>query len=107
MARLFGLAVEQARAAIRDAGKDDTRFDGYTGHGNRHTFAGRLVMAGVGARTLQVLGGWKTLRTVGRYSHLHPDYLRAAVERLVAPAQPESSRKVNTEPAIAAMAVVS
>ena len=54
--------------------------DGYTWHGNRHTFASRLVMAGVDLRAVQELGGWKTLM---RYGHLSPEHLRSAVERLV------------------------
>ena len=37
-------------------------------------------------RTVQELGGWRTLSMVQRYSHLAPERLAAAVERLVAPA---------------------
>ncbi len=37
-------------------------------------------MAGVDLRTVQDLGGWRTLQ---RYAHLAPDHLQAAVERLV------------------------
>jgi site-specific recombinase XerD len=59
---------------------------GYTWHCNRHTFASRLVMAGVDLRAIQMLGGWQDLKMVARYSHLSPDHLRAAVERLVSPA---------------------
>jgi len=45
-------------------------------------FASRLVMAGMDLLTVQRLGGWRTLAMVQRYSHLAPDHLRAAVERL-------------------------
>lgn len=79
----LGQAVERARAALRDDGKDTDRLDGYSWHGNRHTFASRLVMAGVDLRTVQELGGWRTLAMVLRYSHLAPAHLHAAVERLV------------------------
>ena len=65
------------------AKKDGSRLDGYTWHCNRHTFASRLIMAGVDPRTVQVLGGWRTLAMVQRYSHLAPAHLREAVERLV------------------------
>jgi site-specific recombinase XerD len=82
-ARLFEKAVQRAQAALRDAGKDAGRLDGYTWHGNRHTFASRLVMAGVDPRTVQELGGWKTLAMVQRYTHLAPSRLADAVERLV------------------------
>ncbi len=50
--RFFPKAVERAQTALRDAGKDASRLDGYTWHGNRHTFASRLVMAGVDLRTI-------------------------------------------------------
>jgi site-specific recombinase XerD len=57
------------------------RTRGYT-HCNRHTFASRLVMAGVDLLTVQRLGGWRTVGMVTRYAHLAPHHLRAAVERL-------------------------
>jgi integrase len=82
VARAFAQAVGRAQKALRAAGKDASRLDGYTWHGNRHTFASRLVMAGVDLRTVQELGGWKTLG-MERYAHLAPSHLQAAVERLV------------------------
>ncbi len=81
--KFFPKAVERAQAALWQAGKDANRLAGYTWHCNRHTFASRLVMVGVDLRTVQVLGGWRTLAMVQRYSHLAPDHLREAVERLV------------------------
>ncbi len=81
--KFFPKAVERAHAALTAAGKDASRLDGYTWHGNRHTFASRLVMAGVDLRTVQELGGWRTLGMVQRYAHLAPAHLHAAVERLV------------------------
>src|SRR3989449_589980 len=83
VARAFSQAVSRAQTALRVAGKDATHLDGYTWHGNRHSFASRLVMAGVDLRTVQELGGWKTLSMVQRYAHLAPGHLQAAVERLV------------------------
>ena len=70
--------------SLAAAGKDTSRLQGYTWHGNRHTFASRLVMAGVDLRTAQELGGWKTLGMVQRYAHLAPEGLAAAVEKPVA-----------------------
>lgn len=90
--KFFPKAVERAQTALRAAGKGASRLDGYTWHGNRHTFASRLVMAGVDARTVQELGGWRTLAMVQRYAHLAPEHLHAAVERLVAPAVSELAR---------------
>ncbi len=51
-------------------------------HTLRHTFASRLVMAGVDLLTVKALGGWNRLEMVERYSHLAPAHKRAAVERL-------------------------
>jgi integrase len=86
-------AVDRAQAALREAGKDASRLDGFTWHGCRHTFASRLAMAGVDLRTIQELGGWKTLSMVQRYSHLSSAHLAAAVERLVPTSgAPELSR---------------
>jgi site-specific recombinase XerD len=82
--KFFPRAVERAQTALKEAGKDATRLEGYTWHCNRHTFASRLVMAGVDLRTVQALGGWRSLAMVQRYAHLSEDHLRAAVERLVA-----------------------
>ena len=59
----------------------------FTWHGNRHTFAPRLAMAGVDPLTIKEVGGWRTLGMVQRYAHLGPDHLHAAVERLVMPQQ--------------------
>jgi len=89
----FPAAVLRAQDALRKAGQEAGRLEGYTWHCNRHTFASRLVMAGVDLRAVQVLGGWQDLKMVARYSHLSPDHLRAAVERLVVPCtSPELAR---------------
>lgn len=91
--KYFPKAVEMARTALKAAGKDDSRLDGYVWHSNRHTFASRCVMAGNDPRTVQVLGGWKSLAMLSRYSHLAPGHLQAAVERIVAPpAEPATVR---------------
>jgi integrase len=52
---------------------------GVTPHTLRHTFASRLVMAGVDLRTVQELGGWQTLSMVERYAHLSPAHKAQAV----------------------------
>ena len=51
-------------------------------HDLRHTFASRLVMAGVPLRAVQVLMGHKRIETTLRYSHLGETHLQEAVERL-------------------------
>lgn len=55
----------------------------YTWHCNRHTFASRLVMAGVDIRTVAYLMGHATIQMTMRYAHLAPDHNRDAVARLV------------------------
>jgi site-specific recombinase XerD len=94
VARLFSQAVSRAQAALRAAGKDPSNLDGYTWRSNRHTFASRLVMAGVDLRTVRELGGWKTLSMVLRYAHLAPSHLQAAVDRFVRQNAPELARVV-------------
>ena len=81
--KFFPAAVERARKALDADGQGTGHLEAYTWHGNRHTFASRLVMAGVDLRTVQQLGGRQSLAMVQRYAHLAPDHLRAAVERLV------------------------
>jgi len=49
---------------------------------SRHTFASRLAMVGVDLRTIQELGGWRSLKMVERYAHLSPSHKAEAVERL-------------------------
>jgi integrase len=93
----FNPAVERARAALREAGKDTSRLEGYVWHSNRHSFASRLVMLGVDLRTVQELGGWRSLGMVQKYAHLAPAHRQAAVEALVR--APELSRNYPEAPA--------
>jgi integrase len=64
----------------------DAKIKNYTWHCNRHTFASRLVMAGVDIRTVGELLGHKSLAMTMRYSHLAPAHNAAAVDRLVSTA---------------------
>jgi site-specific recombinase XerD len=86
VSREFLRAVQAAQGTLRAAGQEAeaTRLDGVTWHALRHTFASRLVAAGVDLRTVQELGGWRTLSMVQRYAHLSPGHLVAAVEKIVA-----------------------
>jgi site-specific recombinase XerD len=69
--------------AIKEAGIRD-----FTWHCLRHTFASRLVMAGVDLRTAQQLMGHKTIQMTVRYAHLAPEHQMAAVERLCVASAP-------------------
>ncbi|HVB35396.1 MAG TPA: site-specific integrase [Patescibacteria group bacterium] len=69
--------------AVQAAGIRDFRY-----HDLRHTFASRLVMAGVDLRTVQELMGHKTLLMTLRYAHLSEAHTREAIEKLAAGAGP-------------------
>jgi len=58
------------------------KLENVTLHTLRHTFASHLVMAGVDLTTVSKLLGHKDISTTMIYSHLSPDHLRQAVERL-------------------------
>lgn len=57
------------------AGVEKFRF-----HDLRHTFATRLVQAGVGIYEVQRLGRWKNASMVMRYAHHNPESLRSSIE---------------------------
>ena len=69
-------------------GADDTR------HCNRHTFASKLVMAGLDLRTVAGLLGHRTLQVVMRYSHLAPQHQASAVDGRV---KPENGRDAQAD----------
>jgi integrase len=64
--------------AVRQAGVTN-----FTWYCLRHTFASRLVMAGIDIRTVADLMGHQTIQMTMRYAHLTPAHRLAAVERLV------------------------
>lgn len=63
--------------AAKDAGVKDFHW-----HDLRHTFASRLVMAGVDIRTVQELLGHKSIVMTMRYAHLSADHRKAAVAKM-------------------------
>ena len=65
-----------------DAAVKEACLQSFTWHCLRHTFASRLVMAGVDLRTVQELMGHKTIQMTVRYAHLAPKHQLAAVQRL-------------------------
>ncbi len=75
-----------AKAAIPD----------FTWHCLRHTFASRLIMAGVDLRTVQELMGHRTIQMTCRYAHLSPAHEAGAVEQLVGFAGVQSGTRSGT-----------
>lgn len=66
-----------------NAACEEAKIIGVTWHTLRHTFASRLVMAGVGLKTVQELMGHKTIAMTARYAHLAPGHKLDALEKLV------------------------
>src|SRR3990172_647614 len=64
-------------SALRRAGIKDFRF-----HDLRHTFGSHMVMQGVDLKTVQQVMGHKDIKMTMRYSHLSPEYVQEAMERL-------------------------
>jgi integrase len=64
-------------STLRRSGVEKFRF-----HDLRHTFASRLVMAGVNIVTVQELMGHRNINMTKRYSHPTPEHKKQAVERL-------------------------
>lgn len=77
-----GMPLRSVRTSLETAAKK-AKLTGISPHVLRHTFASKLVMAGVDLRTVQELGGWSSLELVQRYAHLTPEHRREAVERMV------------------------
>lgn len=69
------LLLKAFHTALRKSGVQNFRF-----HDLRHTFATRLVQAGVDLYSVQKLGRWKTTSMVQRYAHHHTETLRNAIE---------------------------
>ena len=60
----------------------DSKLKNFTWHCLRHTFASRMIMAGVGLSDLQHAMGHKTIQMTCRYVHLAPQHQLDAVQRL-------------------------
>ena len=80
------------------AALDNVGIRDFSWHCLRHTFASRLVMAGVDLRTVQELLGHKSIVTTMRYAHLAPGHQAEAVERLISSTSTSTSTDLNKDP---------
>lgn len=76
--------------AAKEAGLDICWYEA-----TRHTFASRLVMAGVDLRTVADLMGHSTIQMTMRYAHLAPQHQLEAVERLGIPTSTRTDTQQN------------
>lgn len=63
--------------ALKRSGIENFRF-----HDLRHTFATRLVQAGVDLYSVQKLGRWRNTSMIMRYAHHYPESLRPGIEAI-------------------------
>jgi len=73
----FGDIKKGFSSALKRARIENFRF-----HDLRHTFGSHLVMQGVDLKTVQQVMGHKDIKMTMRYSHLSPEYVQEAMERL-------------------------
>lgn len=79
-----GEPYKSVRTAFENAVKRAEVPD-FTFHDLRHTFASRLVMAGVDLTTVKQLMGHKEISMTLRYAHLSDEHMQRAVDFLVPP----------------------
>ena len=72
-----------------------TNIKNFRWHDPRHTYASRLVMAGVDIRTVQELMGHKQIQVTLRYAHLAPQHQLQAVQRLCDTEQGTGTERTN------------
>jgi integrase len=79
--KVFPISPWTVRSAFDKAVKR-AQIENFRFHDLRHTFATRLVQAGVDIYMVKELLGHKTITMTMRYAHHYPESLRKAIERL-------------------------
>ena len=72
----------------------NANIEDFTWYSLRHSFASRLVMAGVDIRTVAELMGHQTIQMTMRYAHLAPAHTLAAVQMLVSTDTKTSTKRL-------------
>jgi site-specific recombinase XerD len=86
----YGEPLQTPRQWFEEA-LENAKIDDFSWHYLRHTFARRLVMAGVDLRTVEQLMGHKTIGMTVRHAHLAPERQLSAVQKLC-PASQEAQQ---------------
>lgn len=89
-----GAPYRSVRTAFENAVKR-AEIEDFTFHDLRHTFASRLVMAGVDLPTVKRLMGHKEISMTLRYAHLSDDHMQRAVDFLVPTSPTTCEEKAN------------
>jgi integrase len=76
--RVFPISSSSARHAFDEAVKR-SGIEKFRFHDLRHTFATRLVQAGINLYTVKELMGHESIKTTERYAHHYPESLRASI----------------------------
>ena len=79
--------------ALKRSGIENFRF-----HDLRHTFATRLVQAGVDLYAVQKLGRWRNTSMITRYAHHYPESLRPGIEAIDREAKQEVITNLSQSP---------
>jgi integrase len=91
----YGERLHTPRQWFEEALKN-AKISNFRWHDLRHTFASRLVMAGVDLSTVQQLMGHKTIGMTVRYAHLAPEHQLGAVQKLCLESQAGQSEATDT-----------